>query len=76
MGKKRILSLSHGSIPGTQVVPPLRGKELEVPSCGYSHTGGQCRRWQHLPRAGIFYIFNQYNYIAPLPNRDGVIGAL
>lgn len=34
MGKKRILSLCHGSIPGAQVVSPLRGKEPEVPSCG------------------------------------------
>lgn len=48
MGKKGILSSCHSPSPRGTAVSPLWGKELEVPSCGCSHAGGQCHQWGQL----------------------------
>lgn len=41
VGKKRFLSSCHSPVPGAQLVPPLWGKELEMPSRGCSCARGQ-----------------------------------
>lgn len=48
MGEKGILSSCHSPSPRGTAVSPLWGKELEVPSYGCSHSGGQCYQWGQL----------------------------